>query len=184
MCSSDLMFLPEHMQTAFGAASIGVDSITEVLMQPRVTLLNGTKIPRTRFREAPLIVFIGLLLLVVMLSFFDVKRGRASYWIDTILFSLVGLLGVVIAFQWFGSNHAVMANNYNLIWAHPLHLLAVVALLVKRFRHLAKYYFGVNMLVMVLAMIFWFILPQELPFPMFPVVAAMATRSAIIFRFN
>ncbi len=180
----EYMFLPEHMQTAFSTASVGVDSLTKPLMQPSVTLLNGTEIPRTRFRESPLMVFIGLLLLVVMLSYFDIKRGRASHWIDTVFFTLVGLLGVVIAFQWFGSNHVVMGNNYNLIWAHPLHLLGVVALLVKRLRLLARYYFGVNALVMVLVMILWFILPQELPFPMFPVVAAMAIRSAIIFKFN
>lgn len=179
----EYMFLPEHMQAAFGTASIGVDSLTEPLMQPSVTLLSGAEIPRTRFRETPLVVFIGLLLATVIFSYFDVKRGRASCWVDTILFSLVGLLGVVIAFQWFGSNHAVMANNYNLIWAHPLHLFAVVALLAKRFRYLAKYYFGIHTMVMLLLLVLWFLLPQVLPLPLLPVVAAMGLRSAILYKY-
>lgn len=179
----EYMFLPEHMQTAFGTASTVSNGLNVPLMQPSVTLLNGVEIPRTKLKEIPLMAFIALLLLVVVLSYFDFKRHRVSRWIDLILFSLVGLLGAVIAFQWFGSNHAVMANNYNLIWAHPLHLLAVVAFLIKRFRFVAKYYFGINTLVMVLLMLFWFVLPQALPFPMFPVVAALAIRSAVIFRF-
>lgn len=179
----DYMFLPEHMEKAFATATIGVDSTLHPLTQPSVTLLEGNGFPKAIHREAPFLVFTVVLIMVVFFSWVDFKKRRITLWMDWTLFLIVGLLGVVLAFQWFGSDHAVMSNNYNLIWAHPLHLLALAALLIKPLRNASRYYFGVHAIIFFFLLVFWFFLPQTLPLPMLPVVGALGIRSAILFKY-
>lgn len=179
----EYMFLPEHLMALFKHVSVANDSAAVLLAQPPNLLLEGDIIPVNRFRQTPLLVFILLLILSGYITLVN-RKGKPNYFFDRFLFGVVGLLGIVLAFQWFGSDHAVMSNNYNLIWAHPLHLMASIVLWLKGFTKFKRIYFGVNLIIMVLLMLFWFALPQTLPFAMFPVVAAMAIRSAVIFSFN
>ena len=180
----EYMFLPDHMMTAFKFTSISNDDGQVPLMSAPVILLEGVELTKSRFRNSPLFFFILVLIVSAIFSYLDVKRQKRSIWFDSLLFSLVGILGFVVAFQWFFSDHVVMANNYNLIWAQPLHLLAVIVLFIKPIKHLAKIYFGLNMLLLLLLLLFWFVLPQTLPYPMFPLVAAMAIRSTVIYRYS
>lgn len=180
----EYMFLPEHMMTAFKSATFTTDSTVAHFAKPPVTILEGEGIPTTKFRNSPLLVFILVLLTSVVFSYFDFKRGKVRRWFDFTLFGLIGLLGVVIAFQWFGSDHLVMANNFNLLWAHPLHLIAAISIFIKPFNRIVRYYFAINMVFMLILLIAWFMLPQVLPFPVFPLVAAMALRSAVIYKYS
>lgn len=180
----EYMFLPEHMMMAFKSAEFASDSTLLNVVQPPVTILTGSSIPVNRFKNSPIFVFILILLITVVVSYFDYRRMKISRGFDIVLFLFVGLLGFVIAFQWFGSDHAVMSNNYNLIWTHPLHLIAAIALMTNGLRKFLKYYFGINMIVLLLLLVFWFVLPQALPFPMFPLVAAMALRSAVLYKYK
>lgn len=178
----EYMFLPEHMLTAFAHASFVEDSTSTPFAKEPAILLKGKDIPTSKFRNSPLVVFMLILILAVLVTYINIKRQKFFLGFDVVLFGVVGLLGIVIAFQWFGSDHAVMANNYNLIWAHPLHLIAAVMLLFRKCSRYVKTYFAANAAIMFLLLVFWFILPQTLPFPMFPVVAAMLIRSVVIFK--
>ena len=180
----EYMFLPEHLQTAFKNVSIARDSLAISLAQPANVLLEGDAVSATKFRHAPLLVFLLLLILSGCFTFVNLRKGRVNNWFDKFLFGVIGLLGIILAFQWFGSDHAVMSNNYNLLWAHPLHFIAAIILSLKGFGKAKRIYFGINLVLMVLLMLFWFILPQNLPFAMLPVVATLAIRSAVIFSFN
>ncbi len=180
----EYMFLPEHLMAAFENVSVANDSILAPLSQPPSVLLEGKTLSGSSLRQAPLMVFILLLLLSFYVTYVNLRKSKLNYWFDRFLFGIAGLLGVVLAFQWFGSDHTVMANNFNLIWAHPLHLVAAITMSLKGMKKIVRIYFGINSILMVLLMLFWVIIPQTLPFPMFPVVAALAVRSAVIFRFN
>jgi hypothetical protein len=177
------MFLPEHMMTAFMHSGIkNMDDDIVSLMQEPTMLLKGNEIGKSKFRNGPLFTFILVLLFAVLVSYINLKKQRQLWWFDRILFGLIGLLGIVIAFQWFGSDHTVMANNYNLFWAHPLHLIVALVLTSSRYRKALKYYFGLNTILMIMLLALWFVLPQTLPLPMLPVVAAMGLRSAVIYK--
>jgi hypothetical protein len=180
----EYMFLPEHMMTAFQHANFKADSAYLPFAEPPKTLLKGVDISTNGFNNYPFLVFMLILLISVVVSYFDVKKLRSSKWFDSLLFGSIGLLGIVIAFQWFGSDHLVMANNYNLLWAHPLHLVATILIFFKPIKKILKYYFGVNLIILFLLLIFWFLLPQTLPYPVFPLVASMVLRSAVVYKFS
>lgn len=179
----EYMFLPEHMMTVFQHANFNADSAFLPFAKPPIVLLKGVDSSEDGFNNFPFIVFMLVLLASVIVSYFDVKKLRHSRWFDSLLFGLIGLLGIVIAFQWFGSDHAVMANNYNLAWAHPLHLVAAILLFIKPIKKIIKYYFVINLVLTLLLLIFWYLLPQTLPYPVFPLVASMALRSAVVYKF-
>jgi hypothetical protein len=178
----DYMFLPDHMMIAFENAYFNEDGRQTPFAKKTVTILKGKQLPTFSFRNAPLFTFTVFLIISALIVYLNVKKQRFFWWFDRTLFGLTGLLGCILAFQWFGSDHAVMALNYNLIWANPLHIIAAFFITSNRFAAIAKYYFGANAIIMFLLLIFWFIIPQTLPFPMFPLVAAIGIRSLVIYK--
>jgi len=178
----EYMFLPDYMMEAFQYASFQADTTLYPVAREKVTLLVGKNLPRNAFRNSPLFVFMAVFLIAAGITIWGVRKRKYSRWFDALLFGLVGLLGVVLAFQWFGSDHVVMSNNYNLLWAHPLHLIVAIVLLFKNLAGFLKYYFLINMALLLLLMICWFLLPQTLPFAVFPLVASMAIRSAVVYK--
>jgi len=178
----EYMFLPDYMMEAFQYASFQADTTLYPVAREKVTLLVGKNLPRNAFRNSPLFVFMAVFLIAAGITIWGVRKRKYSRWFDALLFGLVGLLGVVLAFQWFGSDHVVMSNNYNLLWAHPLHLIVAIVLLFKNLAGFLKYYFLINMALLLLLMICWFLLPQTLPFAVFPLVASMAIMSAVVYK--
>lgn len=178
----EYMFLPQHMEDAFSTATIGDGGVVLPLVEPTVVLLGGQPVSPSTFPHSPLFFFTLFLLIIAILSYWDMKRQKPRRWVDVMTFGVVGLVGVVLAFQWFFSDHWVMSNNYNLIWANPLHLVGVVALLTRALSRFARAYFGAYALLTLLLVAFWFLIPQSLPTPVLPLVAAMGLRAAVLFR--
>jgi hypothetical protein len=178
------MFLPDHLMTVFGQAQlVSVNNIQDFTPGSE-TLLTGSPLPKAAFRNAPLWVFLLVLLASVILSYRDLKDGRLSWWFDRILFGLTGLLGMLISFLWLGTDHQVTVWNLNIIWAHPFHLVIIFFFSLKSYPKLLKYYALVNLAVLVILILAWPFLPQPLPWIVTPFVFALAIRSAVIFRFS
>jgi hypothetical protein len=178
----EYMFLPEHMLTAFENAYYSNENGRIPFASEPEMILQGKVLPVNIFNNAPFFVFMLILLAAVILSFFNIKWQRINWWFDRLLFGLVGVLGIIIAFQWFGSDHAVMANNYNILWANPFHLIIAVLISIKSLGKYLKYYFGFNVVLTLLLMVLWFVLPQTLPLPILPLVGAIALRSAVMYK--
>ena len=178
----DYMFLPDHMMAVFEHARFkSGNDITGFTPGSRV-ILEGNELPRASFPYAPLWVFLVVLLAVLVISHLDLQSKRLSWWFDRILFGSVGLLGLLITFLWFGTDHQVTVRNLNILWAHPIHLIICFFLSDKRHRILLSYYFGINLVLLVLLIFSWPLLPQSLPWMIMPLVIALIVRSALILR--
>jgi hypothetical protein len=103
-------------------------------------------------------------------------------WFDRILFGTAGLLGLLIAFLWFATDHQVTVWNLNILWAHPFHLVAVFFLASNKYSGWLKYYFAVNLAVLAVLVLSWPLLPQALPWVIFPLIASLILRSAFLAR--
>lgn len=74
----------------------------------------------------PNVVFTVLLLVVVGVCIFDIRRRRLFWWLDIVLMTTQGLAGVLISFLFFFSEHPAVGSNW-LVWVfNPLPLLALV----------------------------------------------------------
>jgi len=68
----------------------------------------------------PLYLCILLVLLEVFLFF---KQQKAFFWYDKLWMWLMSIMGLIMAFMWFGTDHLATKANYNLLWANILFLV-------------------------------------------------------------
>lgn len=79
----------------------------------------------------PIVVFTLLFCAVVIFSLFEYKGCVEPLWshtVDRLLFIIAGVLGLVLCFMWFGTDHACTKWNLNLLWLCPWMLLIAVKL--------------------------------------------------------
>lgn len=164
MTDKEAMFLPDNLMAAFDSASID----GRPLVLDKETVLRRHYVPqRNNNVTAPLFIFSCLFVAVAFLSFSSNRRlQRALAAMDGALFLLNGLLGLVILFMWFGTDHFMTKNNYNLLWAWPTNIVA--AFFVHNHRRWPRIYFIVFALAQILLLSFWFFLPQELNIALIP----------------
>ncbi len=77
--------------------------------------------------------WLGLLLLVtLMITYFDFRHHARNRWLDFSLFMISGLAGLLIIFLWFLTEHSTTANNMNILWAIPFNALTAYYCLSKK----------------------------------------------------
>ena len=124
----------------------------------------------------PTIAFAILLVIYTALTFTHQRWSKALLPVfDFVLFLSLGLVGVLLLFMWFGTDHALCANNYNLLWAIPTNLVA--AFFVHKNLPWVKKYFRILFWITILLLLTWFFLPQRMNNGFLPLVLTIALRS-------
>lgn len=174
MTNRQIMFLPYFLEQGASHSRIAGKPLvmeTRELYTPRPEPSSGTP-----FYQFP-IFWLGLAgLFIIILSF----AGQGSFsiillqWIDRCLFFLTGLLGCFLLFMWWGTDHEICTDNFNLLWLFPLNLLF-------------SFYFFKNsgwvrgyatflLLLNIFLLAGWFFLPQEFPIAAIPIIVVLAVR--------
>lgn len=175
----EYMFLPDYVESAFDHASIDHNGMAVPLVKRKhVTYETREEDPGRRLPR-PLFATGAIALLAIILTFWDFRRQKRSRWFDSFLFTTTGVIGILLLFLWFFTNHQAAAKNFNLLWAFPLHLVAGIALLKSR-SWLATYFLSATILS-VLTLLSWPILPQMLHYALIPLVGALGIRAFIEF---
>ena len=176
----EYMFLPDYVESSFVNCGIRDRDILVPIVSDRIVVFEGRPVEIETSFFHPWIVFGALLLLAVVLTYRDWKRKKLSKWFDIILFLVVGLIGLLLLLLWIATDHKAAANNFNLLWAFPFHLI-VAFLLIKRsaVKWLAGY-FKATGIVLALTLLLWPFLPQQLNVFLLPVAAAMTIRAFLL----
>ncbi len=113
-------FLPVGLADALDRATVG----GQPLVASRDTLFWVPGAGTVPQRPEPVVpVVIGLLGLAWAASAARPARfARLGRVADGLLFGAVGMMGLVVAFLWLGTDHTVTGPNLNLLWAFPGHL--------------------------------------------------------------
>ncbi|HYO20860.1 MAG TPA: DUF4105 domain-containing protein [Flavisolibacter sp.] len=168
----EAMFLPDNLMVAFDRSTID----GRPLVAKKETILKMPSVASESLLLTPVMAFGLFLLLVAALTFVKNRRAQQAVGVlDFILFFSLGLVGVLLLFMWFGTDHALCANNYNLLWALPTN--AVAAFFVHKRLRWVKQYFTVVFWLTILLLIAWKFLPQQMNAGFLPLVVAIAIRS-------
>jgi len=179
----EYMFLPDYIFEAFKVAQIRSDSSWVGAVEKTVTILESRPIdmPKTTltpFRAFSLLLIAGIVLLIVQL-----KNGWRFRLFDFLLFFWVGLIGFLLFLLWVATDHAAAANNFNILWAMPFHLIVSFALLRKNVKRWVNWYLALLIPYSFVVLIFWKFIPQDLNEGFIPIVLLVLVRSiAIILR--
>ncbi|GAB3508299.1 DUF4105 domain-containing protein [Emticicia fontis] len=180
--ASGAMFLPDNLRDAFDKAKIKRNGVWQPLVSQKKDLnpevLNG--VIKEKETITPNILFWGLFVLAGGLTFLQLKKYNSNFLFDKILFTITGIVGWVIVFLWFFTNHGVTEYNLNIIWAYPL--LFPIALLIKKdtSRTWLATHFMAYGVIQILLLLSWAFLPQEINNSLIPVVLILAMRSFFV----
>jgi hypothetical protein len=166
------MFLPDYLLKGLDSARVNgkhlVTAPSPVLTMP--SPLDNSDI------FTPLVCLSLLFLVVLFLSLKQSKRtARILLLFDFLFFFILGLAGLLLLFMWFGTDHTVTSNNYNLAWALPTHV--VIAFFIGKRRSWVLSYFKAVFWLTIIFIITWFFLPQQLNLSLLPIALLIGWRS-------
>ena len=168
----EAMFLPDYLLMALDSSNLNGQPV----VQEKRILLDYFDAYKTKTGITPLITFAVLFLLIAALSFYTRHSWSLLFKIfDFFFFVTVGLIGVLILFMWFGTEHAMCRNNFNLLWALPTHL-AVAFLLFTKIKWV-NIYFRFIFFYTIALLVAWFFLPQQFNTALLPVAGIILIRS-------
>jgi hypothetical protein len=128
----------------------------------------------------PIIIFSLIAFLWILASFSKNKTLQVLLkWLDGTLFFITGLLGCLFIFMWWGTDHYMTKDNYNLLWAIPFNCFA--AFYTGKNKK-GKSYFLFTTIVYTLIILCWWALPQQLNLALLPVLVLLLVRSFFIYR--
>lgn len=169
------MFLPDYLLMAFDSSTLNGKPV----VSEKKILLNYFDEYKTKTVITPSLVFWILFIVVFALTIFKHYSWKKFFKVfDFLLFLILGLIGILILFMWFGTDHAMCKNNFNLLWALPTHL--PVAFLLLGERKWLKYYFNFTFFCMMALVLVYFLLPQQFNTAFYPIVAIIMIRTAYL----
>ncbi|MBN8668540.1 MAG: DUF4105 domain-containing protein [Chitinophagales bacterium] len=177
--NEEAMFLPDYLMKALDSARVN----GEPLVTAKRELLTRGPEAASSFSLDPALIFTILFILYLFPVFTKNKRvKRIGNIMDGLLFGITGLIGILLVFMWWGTDHAMCRNNWNLAWALPTHF--IMAFFVTRQKAWVRSYFMVVALLSVILLVAWFWLPQQLNYGLMPVVALLGFRGFWIGKLN
>ncbi|MFN0081660.1 MAG: DUF4105 domain-containing protein [Ferruginibacter sp.] len=163
-------FLPQNLMMALDSTK----NTAIVADSKSLYVLGDTNTKRQLF--TPTVLFVSMLLLFICLSLFKNKYVHAVLLgLDAFLFFAVGLLGVLLIFMWVGTDHLMTKNNYNLLWAWPVHVF--YAFFINKNTSRIKTYSLLTAVFLFLLLCSWFFLAQKMNNAFIPFIVLLIWRS-------
>lgn len=177
----ELLFLPEELMKSYGRSIVEAGQNTRPLVSQTI-ILNYPK-PGKDKKEAssllsPLVIFWIFFLLIVAHTIFYNYHKKKDLWLDIALFFLYGLVGCIIFFVSFISEHPCTNPNYNLLWVNPLQFIFAILVLFPKIRKPLIFYHFINIALLLFALIGWNFIPQHYNSAFMPLILVLIIRSA------
>jgi len=170
MTAANMQFLPDNLMKSLDSSSHPM-----VISSENLYPINNENAKGSLF--TPLVVFALLAIFIVLLGYTKNKFAQAFLnGFDGLFFFLTGVLGIILIFMWFGTNHSMTKDNFNLIWAWPTH--TIIAFFVNSKRGWVQKYFKFTSFALLAVLISWFFLPQQMNNGLIPIVLLLIYRSA------
>ncbi len=174
-------FLPDYMEKAFANATIVGDGPSRPLVKETRVILEYPEEEKSIGLLNPYVVFWVLAVAYGVMTFLGFRSGRLFKGLDVALFSLLGLIGVVVAFLWFLTDHSATLWNWNILWAFPGHLALAWGLVKNPAKAwISKYLLGV-LIASSLALVIWITGMQSFHPSLVPLFLIILLRANFLF---
>ena len=151
----DAMFLPEYLFSSLENATVGDKKL---VFETRINNLDQDQII-SRGIISPKIVFYIFLIISLYFSFRQIKYNNKFIYFDSLLFFLSGMIGILILFLWFFTDH-ISTNNLNILWAFPLNILAPFFIIKRTDSRFLNNYMILSSFMTFLILFIWIFYPE------------------------
>ncbi len=169
MTAEQMQFLPDNLMRS-------LDSSNKPMIVSSQNLYPITNENTKGSFFTPFVVFSLLAIFIVLTGYSDNRFAKAFLQgFDGLFFFFTGVLGFILIFMWVGTDHSMTKNNFNLLWAWPTH--TIIAFFVNSKKNWVKKYFKFTAVMLLLVLISWFFLPQQMNNGLIPIVLLLIYRS-------
>ncbi|WP_243472446.1 Lnb N-terminal periplasmic domain-containing protein [Winogradskyella sp. MH6] len=177
----EYMFLPKYIHSFFEVSKInGNDNLVK---SSTILYTKKDNNSSSNFLLSPLMIFGLLSIVILFITYKDYKNSKRSKWLDITLFSLTGVIGILLLFLWFGTDHTATWQNYNLLWACPLNILVIGQLLKSKVKNWVKSYLKFLIIMLCLMTLHWIIGVQVFAIALIPLLIALAIRYVYLVKY-
>lgn len=171
--NNQAMFLPEYLLKAIDSSVIKKQNLVE----KKDKLVTAQPYEENVGIYNPLI---ATSIFFILLSGIGILKAdwskRIIKFTDLLLLYVTGLIGLLLLFMWFFTDHTSCDNNYNIAWALPTNFAVVFVAWKKPLW--TKLYFKVAAFITTFLFLAWYWLPQEMNIALLPVILYMLYRYA------
>lgn len=164
------MFLPDYLMYRLDSAAYNgsrlVGPIEVIYQAPEQDLT-------TPWYLSPLFVFTLCTLALILL----LQKRKSPCLLKAVaipFFIVTGIIGCLIVFLCFFTEHPTMFPNFNAVWANPLNLLAAPFLGRRELPWIVNKYLFLYLYILVIGFLLWFLLVPAVPYASMPIIAWMA----------
>ena len=174
-----LMFAPLYMLKYADDAMIqSPDGTTRPFVLSKSEIVKGRSVVLEKtFPLSPLQVVWIVYGLVGILTILERRYEKCFWWLDAILLTLQGGIGLVVAMLFFFSVHPTVDSNWLIIVFNPIPLLAMPWVVYSAIKHQRNVYHFVASVVLTLFIIFSALMPQNFNAVVVPLVLILLLRS-------
>ena len=176
--SEAIHFLPDYLYRGMDGAQEG----SKAMVLQRTDVIRFAENKTNRQWLSPFLVFTLLLLGVLVVYLNQNKSGFQTGLLifDIIFFSLLGLIGTLMAYLWLGRVDDVCRSNMNIFWAWPTHLI-IVWFMRKKAAWIKYYFLATALLALVLGIGFpWW--TQRMNPAVLPLLGIIVFRSFCLYQ--
>jgi uncharacterized membrane protein len=174
--SNEYMYLPDYVYDAFKNATIFEKNQPKAFVQKEETLLDYKELKQTINVLNPFLIFSIISFIGLLITYKDYKNYRRTKWLDFLLFFVTGLVGILILFLWFFTNHSTTPNNFNFLWAFAPNLIVAFFLLKKTQQKWVQKYVNALLLLLTVIPFVWISKIQQLPLSILPILVLLMVR--------
>lgn len=172
--NDEAMFLPEFFMKGLNDA----EDSTQPFVEQFKTIYKGNDEQVTAWKYMPLTVTAISCLLLFFISTLKTKWAKAIIkFVDILLLYVTGLIGVLLLFMWFATDHTVCKGNLNIAWALPTNFIAAF-FMIRKSTWLSTY-FLIAAIITGLLLAVWFWVPQQTNIALLPVVLFLFNRYTV-----
>jgi hypothetical protein len=172
----ETMYLPKYVYKIFKNSKITLNGKSENLVKKEEILLDFEDLSPKNSVFSPFLIFLLFSIMGVYITISDVKENKRTKWLDVTIFASTGIIGILIMFLWFFTNHSTTPNNFNFLWAFAPNFFISFQFLKENPPIWISKHAQLLLIFLSFIPIIWLLKIQEFPIPVIPLVLLLAVR--------
>ncbi len=160
-------FLPDYLYLLFKSTKVmRANGGNAFIGKEKLLLDRSNSVNSNKFIISPFICFCIILVFFASLPFlFKRKQALINVFYRILLFT-TGIVGLLILYLWFVTDHSVTGNNLNILWSFP----GVLMLSLIRWKNTkwVNYIVYIQLALQIIFLLGWKFLPQDFPLASIP----------------
>lgn len=167
----------ENAKIKRGATTINLVERTDNLLKFETKIAKQDTI-------SPFLIFSLFLILTSFITYKDLKHKKRTKIFDFIILLLSGIMGILIVFLWFFTNHSTAPNNFNFLWVFAPNFIVAFWVLNDVLKRWVKLYVTFLIFLLIILVFVWISGIQNFTYPLIPLLLSLLIRYLLLYKNN